>query len=143
LAITALNGAAFEALQTQVGPIFAGLLIGAVDLLVATPLMHSALKEPPETAKEKLAQSVRDITYSSLGEDLDGLRTELRDFVSYIRRLRQTVGDVTKGVSRSRVSIQTQGRAKFAPTTLRPNGRSGEVDAVFRHGRLGRRGGPS
>jgi hypothetical protein len=99
LAITVLNEAAFGALEPRVGPIYSGLLIGAVDLLIAALLMQSALKEPPETAEEKLAQSVRDITYSSLGEDLDGLRTELRDFVSDIRRLRGTVGDVTKGIS--------------------------------------------
>lgn len=99
MAVSVLNYAAFEALNDRFGHIVAGLVIGGLDLCAALVLMRAALSEAAETEEERLAQTVRDLTYSSLGDDVDELRSELRSFVEDVRRLQSTVGEVTSGIS--------------------------------------------
>lgn len=98
LAVTVLNEAAFDALSRPLGPILAGVIVGAVDLCCAALLMHIALAEPEESEEERLAEKLREITYTSLNEDLDAARDEVRAFVQDVRQIQKTVGDVTSGI---------------------------------------------
>lgn len=99
LALTVFNYASFVALEEELGGVYAGLIVGGADLLIAALLINAALSEPKTTEEEKLAAEVRDMSYAALGEDVERARRELTRFTADVHRIRSVFALLTGGIT--------------------------------------------
>jgi Putative Actinobacterial Holin-X, holin superfamily III len=94
LAIGGLHYAAFAALERSYGSVTSALLVGGGDLLLAVVLLFLGQSSPSDTEAEQLARELTQASLESLGQDVDDVREELREFVGDIRLIRDAVGFV-------------------------------------------------
>jgi hypothetical protein len=95
LAIGVLNFAAYAALELRFGPARAGLIVGAVNLLLAGALVAKGLARSPPSEEERLAREITDMATEGLSAELDEARDELREFMKSTRRLGEIAHHVT------------------------------------------------
>ena len=112
LAVTVFNFAAYMSLDLALGPIKAGLIVGAADLLLAALFFRTAFNETSDSDEEKLAREISEMSLSSLGEDMDEIRQEMSRFTADVRRIRSTIHSVTtpiQGMLRLFMHLQNWG----------------------------------
>ncbi len=94
-ALGVLNHAAYSAIESRLGPVEAGIIVGAVDLLLSALFFLKALSDQQPSEEERMAQEITELASDGLSADFEQAREEAREFMESTKRL----GDVARGIS--------------------------------------------
>lgn len=95
LGVGMLNLAMYQAFAGYFSPAISGLFVALINLFLAAVLFMIAGKSGNETNEEKMAQEIRNLAYSSLSSDLDGVKSEFSKVSEDVKRIRSGFGSLT------------------------------------------------
>lgn len=95
IGVAMLNFAIYQAFTVKFSPGLAGLLVSLINLFLAGIVFLIAGKIGGESNEERMAAEIRDLAYSEIGSDVEGIRAEIGKVVDDINRIRSGFSSIT------------------------------------------------
>lgn len=95
LGVGMLNLAMYQGFTGHFSPSVSGLFVALINLVLAAVVFFIAGKAGSETNEEKMAQEIRNLAYSSLSTDLDGIKSEFSKVSDDVNRIRSGFSTLT------------------------------------------------
>ncbi len=95
LGVGMLNFAMYQAFAQSFSPAISGLFVALINLSLAAVVFMIAGKAGNETNEEKMAQDIRNLAYSSLSSDFDGIKSEFSKVSDDVKRIRSGFSSIT------------------------------------------------
>ena len=99
LGVGMLNLAMYQGFAMYFSPAISGLFVALINLILAGVVFMIAGKAGSETNDEKMAQEIRNLAYSSLNSDLDGIKSEFSKVSDDVKRIRSGFSSLTGSTS--------------------------------------------
>ena len=90
-----LNFAMYQAFTVRFSPGLASLFVALINLVLAGLVFFIAGKVGGESNEEKMAAEIRDLAYSEIGTDVEGVKAEIGKVVDDINRIRSGFSSFT------------------------------------------------
>ncbi len=97
LGLGMLNFAGYQSLSVQISPALAALFIAITNILIGIVILRIAARSGSDSDKEKMAQEIRDLIYSELNNDVEGIKAEFTKVTDDVYRIRSGFNALTSG----------------------------------------------
>ena len=95
IGVAMLNFSIYQAFVLRFSPGLAGLFVSLINLFLAGLIFFIASKFGGESNEEKMAAEIRDLAYSEIGTDVEGVKAEITKVVDDINRIRSGFSSFT------------------------------------------------
>ena len=95
IGVAMLNFSIYQAFTVNFNPGLAGLFVSLINLFLAGVVFFIASKVGGESNEEKMAAEIRDLAYSEIGSDVEGVKAEVTKVVDDINRIRSGFSSFT------------------------------------------------
>ena len=95
IGVAMLNFAMYQAFTVRFSPGLASLFVALINLILAGLIFFVAGKVGGESNEEKMAAEIRDLAYSEIGTDVEGVKAEITKVVDDINRIRSGFSSFT------------------------------------------------
>ena len=95
IGVAMLNFAIYQAFVAFSSPGLAGLYVSLINLGLAGAIFLIIGKAGDESNEEKMAAEIRDLAYSEIGSDVEGVKAEIGKVVDDINRIRSGFSSFT------------------------------------------------
>lgn len=95
IGVAMLNFSIYQAFVLRFSPGLAGLFVSLINLVLAGLIFFIASKFGGESNEEKMAAEIRDLAYSEIGTDVEGVKAEITKVVDDINRIRSGFSSFT------------------------------------------------
>ena len=97
LGLGMLNFAGYQSLSVKFSPASAALIIAVIDILIGMAVLRIATRSGSDSDEEKMAQEIRDMIYSELNNDVEGIKAEFSKVTDDVYRIRSGFNALTSG----------------------------------------------
>ena len=95
IGVAMLNFSMYQAFALRFSPGLACLFVSLINLVLAGRVFFIAGKFSGESNEEKMAAEIRDLAYSEIGTDVEGVKAEITKVVDDINRIRSGFSSFT------------------------------------------------
>lgn len=99
IGVAMLNFSIYQAFTVKFSPGLASLFVSLINLFLAGIVFLIVGKIGGESNEEKMAAEIRDLAYSEIGSDVEGVKAEIGKVVDDINRIRSGFTSFTGGTS--------------------------------------------
>ena len=99
IGVAMLNFSIYQAFTVKFSPGLASLFVSLINLFLAGVIFLIVGKIGGESNEEKMAAEIRDLAYSEIGSDVEGVKAEIGKVVDDINRIRSGFTSFTGGTS--------------------------------------------
>ena len=97
LGLGMLNFAGYQSLSVKISPALAALFIALTNILIGIVILRIAARSGSDSDEEKMAQEIRDMVYSELNHDVEGIKAEFTKVTDDVYRIRSGFNALTSG----------------------------------------------